>query len=158
MDPRTERRTEPRRRPFMRYVAIALILLMTPIFALATAVAVTGTVTVSVQEKGPDGTRIYVPVPALLIDAAIALAPRVIPEDELADVRREIAPYRDSLEALVAEIEKIPAGVLVEVESRDEHVRITKTWRSFEISVESEDADVRVSVPARLLGRVLDVL
>lgn len=155
MDPRPQ---TPRRRPFMRYVAIALIVLITPIFALATAVAVTGTVTVSVQEKGPDGTRIYVPVPALLLDAAIALAPMIIPEEELAEARREIAPYRDGLEALASELENMPAGVLVEVEGPDEHVLITKTWRSFEISVESDDADVRVTVPARLVSRVLDVL
>jgi hypothetical protein len=155
MDHRTETR---RRRPFTRYVAFALIVLMTPIFALATAVAVTGTVTVSVHEKGPDGTRIYVPVPALLLDAAVALAPMVIPDEDLAEARREIAPYRDSLAALAAELEDMPAGVLVEVESRDEHVLITKTWRSFEISVESADTDVQVSVPARLLSRVLDVL
>ncbi len=148
----------PRRRPFMRYVAIALIVLMMPIFVLATAVAVTGTVTVSVQERGPDGIRIYVPVPALLLDAAIALAPMLIPEEELAEARRELAPYRDGLEALADALEKMPAGVLVEVESDDEHVLITKTWRSFEIIIENDDADVRVTVPARLVSRMLDIL
>ncbi len=155
MDRRPEAR---RRRPFLRYVAIALILLMSPIFALATAVAVTGTVTVEVHERGPDGTRIYVPVPALLLDAAVALAPMVIPEEELAEARREIAPYRDGLEALAKELEDMPAGVLVEVETDEEHVLITKSWRSFEISVESHDADVHVTVPSRLVSRVLDVL
>ena len=157
MNPRHE--TSPRRRsPFLRYVAIALIVLMTPIFALATAVAATGTVTVSVHERGPDGTRVYVPVPALLLDVAVALAPMVIPDDALADARREIAPFRDGLMEMANQLENMPSGVLVEVESPDEYVRITKTWRSFEIEVDSEDTDVHVTVPARLLSRTLDLL
>lgn len=148
----------PRRRPFLRFVAIALIVLMTPIFALATAVATTGTVTVSVHERGPDGVRLYIPVPALLLDAAVALAPLVIPAEELADVRREIAPYRDALEAFAKELEDMPPGVLVDVRDHGEHVRVTKTWRSFQVDVDSPDTDVHVTVPARMVSRVLDVL
>ena len=156
MDPRHE--TLPRRRPFTRLVAFALLVLLMPIFAFATAVAATGTVTVSVRESGPDGVRLYIPVPALLVDLAVFAAPRFMPEDALAEARQEIAPYREGLAALAEEIEKCPPGVLVDVQTRDEHVRVTKGWRSFEITVDSDDADVRVSVPARLAGRVLDVL
>lgn len=52
----------------------------------------------------------------------------------------------------------MPAGVLVDVKGPGEHVRVTKTWRSFQIDVESADTDVHVAVPARLLSRALDVL
>ncbi len=152
-----DRQPKPKSR-LTRFVAISLIVCLTPIFALGATVAATGTVTVQVHERGPDGVRLYIPVPALLIDAAVALAPLVIPADELAEARREIAPYRDGLEALAAELEGMPSGVLADVRSGGERVRITKTWRSFEIDVESDDADVHVAVPARLLSRALDVL
>ncbi len=148
----------PRPRPFIRFVAITLVVLLTPVFTLAATVAATGTVTVRVHERGPDGVRLTLPLPALLFDVALGLAPLVIPEDELAEMRREIAPHREGLEALAAELEKMPAGVLADIHSDGEHVRITKTWRAFEIDVESDDADVHVAVPARFLSRALDVL
>lgn len=145
-------------RPFSRYVAFALVLLLMPIFAFATAVAATGTVTVSVQERGVDGMRLYLPVPALLVDFLVFVAPRVIPDEALAEVREEIAPFRAGLDELVEEIASCPQGVLVDVQTGDEHIRISKGWRSFTIEVDSDDADIRVSVPARLASRVMDVL
>ncbi len=146
-----------RRRPYTRYVAIALIVLLTPVFAFATAVAATGTVTVSVHEQ-QDGLRLYLPVPALLIDLAVFAAPRLMPEEALAEARAEIAPFRQELEILARELENSPSGVLVEFQSPTEHVRVTKGWRSFEVEVDSPDTDVRVKVPARLASRLLDVL
>ena len=150
--------SRPRTGRFTRFVAITLIVLLMPFFALGTAIAATGTVTVQVHERGPDGVRLYIPVPALLADVAVALAPLVIPADELAEMRREIAPYREGLEALAAELEDMPSGVLADITSGGEHVRVTKTWRSFEIDVESDDAEIHIAVPARLLSRALDVL
>lgn len=147
-----------KKRPYARYLAIALIVLMLPFVALATAVAATGVVTVKVHEPGPDGTRLWIPVPALLLDLALFAAPMVIPDEALADARREIAPYREGLRELADELESCPSGVLVDVRTRDERVRITKTFRSFRVEVESDDADVRVAVPARLAGRALDLL
>ncbi|MEM8929599.1 MAG: hypothetical protein AAGE94_00395 [Acidobacteriota bacterium] len=147
----------PKRGRFARFVAIALLFLCMPIFVFGATVAATGTVTVSVHEKA-DGMNLWIPVPALLFDAAVFAAPMIIPDDALADVRREIEPYRETLETLADDIESIPAGsVLVEVQDGRDHVLITKTWRNFEISVQSDDADIQVSVPARLLSRSLDL-
>ncbi len=151
-----QRRTP--RRPLTRYVAIALILLLMPVFVLAGTVAATGVVTVSVHETGADGVRLYIPVPALLLDAAVFVAPLAMPEDALADVRQEIAPYLPALEQMADELADCPSGVLVDVRTGDEHIRVTKTWRSFEVEVDSPEADISVSVPARLLGRSLDLL
>jgi len=86
------------------------------------------------------------------------VAPALAAEEALAEARAEIAPYRAGLESLAAELEKMPPGVLVEVQDNGEEVRITKGWRSFQIDVVSDDAEVHVTVPARLLGRALDVL
>lgn len=150
----------PRRRKsrFTRFVTIALLLFLMPIFVFGATVAATGTVTVSVEEKG--GTNLWIPVPALLFDLAIFAAPSFIPEDALREARSEVAPFHEALSTMAHELESIPAGsVLVEVQGgNDEEVKITKTWRSFEITVHSDDANVRVVLPARLLGRSLDLV
>ena len=148
----------PQRRPLTRYLAIALILLISPIFALAATVAATGTVTVEIDDRSADGVNLYIPVPALLFDLAVFAAPMVMPGDALAEARQEIAPYREGLEAMAEEIASMPSGVLVDVISDGEHIRITKTWRNFEIEVHGPDTDIAVSVPSRLLSRALDVL
>lgn len=147
-----------KRRPLARYLAIALILLISPIFAIAATVAATGTVTVEIDDRSADGVNLYIPVPALLFDLAVFAAPMVMPDDALAEARREIAPFREGIEALADEIATMPSGVLVDVVSDGEHVRITKTWRNFDIEVHSDDTDISVSVPSRLLSRALDVL
>jgi len=143
---------------FARFVAIALLIFFLPIFVLGATVAATGTVTVSVHEAGPDGVDLFIPVPAILADVALWAAPMVIPDEALAEARREIEPYRDSLETLARELENCPSGVLVEVESGDEYVRVVKTWRNFEVEVDSPDTQVSVKVPARLVSRALDVI
>lgn len=145
-------------RPYARYLAIALIVLLLPFLALGTAIAATGTVTVKVEDSDPEGVDLFIPVPALLFDVALWAAPRLVPEEALAEARQQIDPYRESLRSLAEEIEAIPAGVLVDVESDGERVRITKSWRSFHVDVDSDDTDVHVALPARLLSRALDVL
>jgi len=141
---------------FSRFVTIALILFFAPIFVFGATIAVTGIVTVDVRTA--DGPDIYVPVPALLFDIAVLLVPLVVPDEALADARREVAPYRESLELIADELRDCPSGTLVEVRGRDEHVKVTKSWRSFEVKVDTEDAYVDVKVPARLMSRALDVL
>lgn len=138
-----------------RYLTIALILLVTPIFVFGAALAVTGFVTVEVYEE--DGTNLYIPVPALLFDVAIFVAPMVMPDQALADARREIEPYRDALVTLAEELEDCPSGVLVDYRGNDERVQISKGWRSFKVDVDSDDTEVHVKVPARLMSRALDV-
>lgn len=144
-------------RPWKRYLSIALVLLITPIFVLGATVAATGTMTVKVEEKTPGGIDLYIPLPALLFDLAIFAVPRFLPEEELAEMRQEIEPFRAGLHSFADELESMPSGVLVEVESDEEHVLIRKSRRSFHIDVRSSDADVSVTVPARLLSRSLDI-
>lgn len=141
---------------FSRFVTIALIIFFTPIFVFGATIAVTGLVTVHVDTA--EGPNVYVPVPALLFDLAVMAAPLAMPDDALDEVRREIGPYQPALEDLADELHTMPSGVLVEFESGDENVKVTKNWRSFKVQVESDDADVSVSVPSRLMSRALDVL
>lgn len=154
---RSARTSRKRRSPLMRFLVIALILLMTPIFALGATVAATGVATVKISEAGPDGVNLWIPVPALLFDVAVAAAPRFMPEHELEDARREVEPYLPMLRDLADAIEDMPSATFVEVESGGERVRVAKEGRNFEIHVDSRDADIRVTVPARLFGRSLDI-
>ena len=154
--PRPVRRKARRRSRLSRFLTIALVLFLAPVFAFGATVAVTGIVTVEIHEK--NGFDLYLPVPALLVDLAVMIAPLAVPGDELAQARAEVAPYREALEALADELENCPSGILVDVKSGSEHVQVHKTWRSFEVEVQSPDADVRVKAPARLMGRALDLL
>ena len=138
--------------------SVALIILLTPIFVLGATIAATGTVTVKVRENTPDGVDLFIPVPALLFDVVVFLAPLMMPDEALAEIREEIEPWQPALEAVAEELENCPSGVLVEVETGDEHVRVYKEWRSFHVDVESPEADVQVAVPARLMSRALDIL
>ena len=146
-----------RRSRLSRYLTIALILFFTPIFVFGATIALTGFVTVEVHDRN-EGVNLYIPFPAILIDLALFAAPMVVPDDALDDARREIAPYQDAIESFVEELEDIPSGVLVEFESDEEHVQVSKSWGSFKVDVQSPDTDVKVKVPARLMSKALDVL
>lgn len=146
-----------RRSPIFRFFVIAMIFLLSPIFVLGATVVATGVATVQVSEAGPDGMNLWIPVPALLMDVAVAALPRLMPAHEMDDVRREIGPYLPMLREFTDAIEDLPSATLVEVESRHEHVRVAKRGRNFEVTVHGPDGDVRVSVPARLAGRALDI-
>ncbi len=126
--------------------------------ALAAAVVHSGLISVSVQEKTADGTRIFLPVPAALIELGASTLPLVMPERELARARREIAPYRQGLRQLASELDDMPSATLVTVESAKERVKVAKQGRNLTIEVHSDEADVRVSLPAASLGRLLDAL
>ncbi len=125
--------------------------------ALAAVVVKDGFVTVAVEEHGADGTRLTIPVPASLLNLALHLAPAIIPEEELAKVRREIGPYASALRAAAEALEDCPEARIVDVRTDNETVQVVKGRKNFTVDVRSSDADVRVSVPADILTRVLNV-
>ena len=134
-------------------VACAMVLLGTGV-ALAAAVASTGVVTVDVREEGPSGTRLLVPVPALLLDLGLGVADLAVPREELARIRAEVRPYAPGIHDLARELERCPDATLVEVTSERESVRVTKRDATFVVDVDSPDGQVRVVLPARTLTRV----
>jgi hypothetical protein len=125
------------------------VILGIPIALLAT-VASLGIVVVDVREGGPDGQRIVVPVPLVLAQAALTLAPAVAPADKLRIPHNEALEHvglaREVLEALAA----APDGELVRVEERDEQVLITKEGRSLHVRVTGKRENVSVNVPLAL--------
>ena len=138
-----------------RFVAFALLCCITPIFVFGATVAATGTVQVAVHERGPEGTRLWIPVPAIFFDAALFAIPRVMPPEELAEARAEVEPYLPALRQLAAALDDLPNATFVSVESPGEHVRIRKSFGSFHIEVHDAETDVSVQVPARLFSSAL---
>jgi hypothetical protein len=130
------------------------MILGVPIALLAT-IASLGVVVVDVREGGPDGHRIVVPVPLVLAQAALVVAPAVAPAGKLRipdnEALRHIGVAREVLEARAPG----PAGELVRVEERDERVVITKEGRSLRVQVSGDKEDVTVNVPLSLALQAL---
>ena len=130
------------------------IVLGVPIAMLAT-VASLGVVVVDVKEGGPDGNHIVVPVPLVMAQAALALAPTFASADQLKvpdnEGLKHVGLAREVLEALAA----APDGELVRVEEEDELVVVEKKGRSLRVTVKGRDEDVSVNVPLHLALQAL---
>ncbi len=129
------------------------VILGIPIALLAT-VASLGRVVVDVREGGPGGTHVVVPVPLVLAQAAVALAPTMAPEDKMRvpdEALEHMGLAREVLEALAA----APDGELVRVEERNETVVIQKEGRTLKVHVTGEKENVSVNVPLHLALQAL---
>ena len=138
-------------------VAVAVTFMGTGV-ALAATVMSTGVMTVSVQEQGPHGHRIFVPVPALALDLGLGLAALAMPAGELERMREEARPFAPALAQIARELERCPDATLVEVVTDRESIRVTKRGGGFVIDMDAEDGKVRVALPARSLTRVASFL
>jgi hypothetical protein len=110
----------------------------------------TGAVRVRVHEKGPDGTNIRLLVPAVVIPAALRLAP----EEDLRKASTEIQPYLPAIKIAAEELAKCPDGPLVLVTSPKERVSIVKRGDSLVIDVDSPRETVHVSFPLKMVCSV----
>lgn len=129
------------------------VILGVPIAMLAT-VASLGIVVVDVREGGPSGHRVVVPVPLVLAQAALAVAPAVAPQDKLRippEALAHVGLAREVIEALA----DAPDGELVRVEDGSEHVLIAKEGRSIRVRVDSDREHVNVTVPLHLVMQAL---
>ena|SRR5215207_5964791 len=121
---------------------------------LAGTIAVGGLVTVKVEEQRGDGTNLYLPVPAALLDLGLM----VIPDEEMArvqaDLQKDLGDWGPAFAASLDAFADCPDGLLLEAQDGAETVRIEKRGRSFLIHVNDGETEVRVSVPARFVGRV----
>lgn len=134
-------------------VAFAMLFVGTGV-ALAATVATSGVVTVRIQETGPDGVRLFIPVPAAALDLGLGVVTLAIPTVELARLRAEAAPYQPALAAAARGLEECPDATLVEVLTDRESVRVTKRGGTLVIDVDADDGRVRVALPARSLTKV----
>ncbi|HEX6861311.1 MAG TPA: hypothetical protein VF414_00765, partial [Thermoanaerobaculia bacterium] len=75
------------------FTAVCGLLLMGSGFLLAASIVQTGLVTVRVHESGPDGTHLYIPVPAALLHAGLTVLPALIEDDVWEEVRTDLGEW-----------------------------------------------------------------
>lgn len=117
-------------------------------------IAATGMVTVKIDESGPDGNRLYIPVPAILVHAGLTVLPALVEEDVWEDVRTDLGEWAPVAAEVLRAVADAPDAVLVDIENAHESVRIEKDGRSLEIRVRDGNDNFEISLPASLLGRV----
>ena len=145
-------------RPAKVLTIVAITLLAIPVSAvllLAGSVVTQGVVTVKVnQTASAGGTNLYVPVPAGLIYLGIDLLPLLDRDHGMSRARREMGAWAPVAAAALQSLEDCPDAVLVDVQDRNESVKIAKVGRTIEIRVHDQDGTVNVSLPAHLFSRV----
>ncbi len=126
------------------------MVLLTGTIVVAGIVADAGVIGVRVHEKQPDGTNLRLYVPANLVPAAMKIAPAR--ELDRAAIRaKEFLP---AIRIAADELQRIPDGPLVEVNSPREHVSIVKSGGSLIIDVDDAHDTVHVSVPLKMLSKL----
>lgn len=147
---------------FLILLSIPLLFLVCVTIVLAAPTVGTGltfdSLHVSIHDKS-DGMRISMPVPTLLVDAALrtALATGALDDEEpLPPEALQALPHiRDVIDLLSDTPEDF---TLVEVVDRSDHVRIDKVGDRLQIMVRSPDADVDLDIPLELVPRVMELL
>jgi hypothetical protein len=136
---------------------IAIALLALPIgcgLLLAGSIVTSGLVTVKVNETKPGGTNLYVPVPAGLVYLGLDLLPLLDHHHGMARAHEEMGAWAPAVQAFAQSLEDCPDAVLVDIQQRNETVKIVKVGRTIEIRVHGDDGDVHVSLPAHVFTRV----
>jgi hypothetical protein len=132
----------------LKAAAIAIAL---PVAVVATIASTTSYMVVDVQEGGPEGMHIVVPVPLFLAQAAVSLAPADQTQIDIPELR-EYAPIAHEILAALADA---PDGELVRVEDRDERVLISKVGNELQVRVDNPSEQVSLNVPLDLVIEVL---
>lgn len=131
------------------------MVLLTGTLVMAGVVADAGFVHVKVHEQKPDGANINLWVPAILGTAGV----HAIPEHKLRQILQKSEGVMPALRVAAEELQRIPDGPLVEVESPRERVSIVKRGGYLDIKVHDQSDDVELSVPLSMLediGRTLE--
>lgn len=121
--------------------------------ALGIVVAVTGVMVVDVTKA--DGTRVVVPVPLLLVQAAARFGPT---QTAAAEVDRQVARVRQYLpvaEEVLAAVAESPDCELASVDQGDEHLRVHKVGESLQIRVDNPRENTELNVPFDLARRAV---
>lgn len=118
-----------------------------------------GVMTVRVHESD-DGFNLYLPVPMVVVDGAVATASHVMPANEWLELQAEldIGEWGPLVREVLEVLDDCPDAVLVEVFEEHEHVRVTKEGRYLKVEVEADDMDIKVSIPTRSVRRTVNRL
>lgn len=107
---------------------------------------------VDVREGGEGGMHLIVPVPLLLVQGALYVAPG---EARIELPREELSRLEPALTEFLEKLEKIPDAELVRVREPGESVSVRKAGRELRVEVRAPGEEVRVRVPLRLVREAL---
>jgi hypothetical protein len=110
-----------------------------------------GVAIVNVHERRPNGTKLWLPVPLGLVDTALAFVPR----DKLPRIDSEAQRWLPVAQKALAEIDRAPDAVLVDVQSPEEHVVVAKRGGRLVVDVHNRGQDVHVSLPPGALNDLI---
>ncbi len=119
-----------------------------------------GVATVQIRDSD-DGLTLYIPVPVVLVDAAVETSRHVVPQHEIEDfleLHGELGEWQPFLRALLEALDESPDFTLVEVEDGSDHVRVAKEGRKLVIEVSQPDMSIRVTLPTRAMSRTFSRL
>lgn len=134
------------------------LVLVLPVALLGASVLHTGVLEIEVVEKGEGGTSVGVKVPGAILPVAMHLIPDVALDDVRCEIDAETRAALDVARVALGSIARGPDGVYVDVRSRDEVVHVMKEGDTLRVFVDTPSEVVRVSVPLRVVGSVLDAI
>ncbi|HEX7184815.1 MAG TPA: hypothetical protein VF756_23515 [Thermoanaerobaculia bacterium] len=139
-------------------ILVVIAVLVTVMFVgtgllIAGSIVHSGVVTVKINETRPNGTTLYLPVPAALVYLGMDLLP-LVDDGGLDELRADLGEWRPFVAATLEDLEDCPDAVLVDVRDGDETVRIVKQGLDIEIRIHGADGNFEISLPARLFSRV----
>jgi hypothetical protein len=123
----------------------------TPFLISALFLGATGVLLVDVREGGPDGTHIVFPVPLIVAQAALSLAPA-----EARYVKCEnFGRYQEIAVRLAEELSRCPDFIIAEVVERDESVLVRKEGTCITVDVKEANEQVHCRLPLKAVARIL---
>jgi hypothetical protein len=135
-------------------VAVALAVMFAATVAWAGATVVRGgLVTVSVQESGSGGSRLYIPIPGAAI-RAVAQSVRWQGAGR-ERFRHHLSEIQPVLSALGQELAAAPDMRFVDIDSDHGHVTVAKVGDSLRITIDDHGDHIAVSFPLDLAQDVL---
>ncbi|MFN2432230.1 MAG: hypothetical protein ABR599_05335 [Gemmatimonadota bacterium] len=106
---------------------------------------------VDIREGGPEGHRLFVPIPLVALQAGAALAP----DDAVRIEVQELERVRPAAVRFLTELRRISDGELVRVEERGETISVRKLGDELRVDVRDGADHVRVKVPIAGLAEIL---
>jgi hypothetical protein len=107
---------------------------------------------IDVHATGPDGCDITgLRIPGVLVTSAM----HFVPDDALCDASEELQRWGPIAREVCEALARSPDFVLVQVESNDEQVNISKRGHELVVEVETDCESVHVVVPLRAMNSIL---
>ena len=125
---------------------------------LTTAVYASGGVVMVKIDDRNEGFHLTLPVPAVIVSAAVATADQIVPEHERIHLQAQIGDWGPYVEGVLKALDDTPDAVLVEVIEGNEHIVVRKNGKNLEVDVDGSDITVHVSVPTKLIRRTVSTL